>query len=279
MKKLFCVCFTALLLLCIRLPANAVTDSDIPIDITVNGQYIRSDANAYLSGGTTYVPIRMLCETLGAEHLVWEESAKTVTVTASGTICALTVDSPYAVMNGSAVFIGDSVRQIGGRTFAPVRFLCTLFGADVFWNQTYYTAEITKSDVSVPEHLHCNDYGNDEIFWLARIIEAESGGEPFLGKIAVGNVVLNRVASAAFPNTIYGVIFDEENGVQFQPVLNGTIYNTPTADSIIAAKRALTGDTPAGDALYFLNPRTASNFWIVNNRIFHSSIANHDFYL
>lgn len=280
MKRIFSICFAALLLLCIRLPSEAAAaDSDIPIDITVNGQYIRSDANAYLSGGTTYVPIRMLCEAFGAEHLVWEESSKTVTITASGSTCVLSVDSSYAVWDGSVVAVGNSVRQIGGRTFAPIRFLCTLFGADILWNQTYYTAEITKAGVSVPTHLHCNDYGYDEIFWLARIIEAESGGEPLLGKIAVGNVVLNRVASAEFPNTIYGVIFDKENGVQFQPVLNGTVYNTPSSDSIIAAKRALTGDAPAEDALYFLNPRTASNFWIVNNRVFHSSIANHDFYL
>ena len=99
------------------------------------------------------------------------------------------------------------------------------------------------------------------------------------GKIAVANVVLNRVQSNLYADNIYDVIFDTNYGVQFTPVLNGSIYNVPLGDSIIAAKRALNGESHAGKSLYFLNPKTAQSFWIVNNRIFYKSIGNHDFYL
>ena len=59
----------------------------------------------------------------------------------------------------------------------------------------------------------------------------------------MGNVVLNRVASKQFPNTIYDVIFDTKYAVQFEPTANGTVYNTPSKDSISAAKRVLAGRT------------------------------------
>ena len=280
MKKMRLTFFAVVMLVLSLFPAEATpTDYDIPIDISVNGQLIRSDAHAYLSGGTTYAPIRMLSDALNADSLSWNESTKTVSIVENGMQLTLTVGSPYATVNGKRVNTGAAIHQIGGRTYAPVRFLCEQLGGTVSWDQTYYTVLVTKADVTVPTALRYYEYTNDEIFWLARIIEAESSGEPLHGKIAVGNVILNRVDSSEFPDPIYGVIFDQQHGVQFQPVLNGSIYNTPSADSIIAAKRALVGDNMVGSALYFLNPRTATNFWIVNNRDYHSTIANHDFYL
>ncbi len=75
------------------------------------------------------------------------------------------------------------------------------------------------------------------MYWLARIIEAEAGGEPYKGKVAVGNVILNRVKSKDFPNTIYNVIFEYFGNIpQFSPVQEGTIYNTPSKESMNAAK-------------------------------------------
>jgi|GEM_PF-2194138 len=119
----------------------------------------------------------------------------------------------------------------------------------------------------------------DDLYWLSRIIHAEAQGEPYEGKVAVGNVILNRVKSSDFPNTVYGVVFDKQFGyTQFSPVIDGSIYNTPNADSIETAKAVLKGERPVGDALYFLNPRKATNFWIVQNRRFSMTIGEHDFY-
>ncbi|QUH27370.1 cell wall hydrolase [Serpentinicella alkaliphila] len=119
----------------------------------------------------------------------------------------------------------------------------------------------------------------DDIYWLSRIIHAEAQGEPYEGKVAVGNVVLNRVAHRDFPNTIRGVIYDKQYGyVQFSPVLDGSINNTPNEESRRAAIDALDGYRPVGTALYFLNPRKATNFWIVHNRRYFMTIGDHDFY-
>lgn len=122
-------------------------------------------------------------------------------------------------------------------------------------------------------------YSSTDLYWLSRIIEAEAGGEPYLGKVAVGNVIINRVASADFPNNIKDVIFQYCNGIpQFSPVAEGTIYNSPSADSVKAAQDALNGSKPVGQALFFFNPDKASAPWIVNNRTYVTRIGNHVFY-
>lgn len=121
--------------------------------------------------------------------------------------------------------------------------------------------------------------GRDDVYWLARIIHAEAQGEPFDGKVAVGSVILNRVHSSQFPNTVYGVIFDQQNGyTQFSPVIDGSIYNNPGSDSIRAAEAALSGQRPVGDALYFLNPDKSQSFWITDNRQYMTAIGGHEFY-
>jgi N-acetylmuramoyl-L-alanine amidase len=120
---------------------------------------------------------------------------------------------------------------------------------------------------------------DEGLYWLSRIIEAEAEGESYTGKVAVGNVILNRVNSSKFPNTIYGVIFDKQNGyTQFSPVLDGRIYNAPGNESIRAAQAALNGQRPVGDALYFLNPKKSQSFWITKNRPYMTRIGDHDFY-
>lgn len=123
------------------------------------------------------------------------------------------------------------------------------------------------------------EYNSDDLYWLARIIEAEAGGEPYNGKIAVGNVILNRVNSKDFPNTIYGVIFEYFGSIpQFSPVADGSIYNTPSQDSINAAKDALNGGKPVGNSTYFFNPNKSAGTWIVKNNTYVTTIGGHAFY-
>lgn len=118
-----------------------------------------------------------------------------------------------------------------------------------------------------------------DLYWLSRIIHAEAEAEPYNGKVAVGNVVLNRVSLSVFPNTVKGVIFEYYQGIpQFSPVADGTIYNTPSADSIRAAKDSLNGVRPVGSATFFFNPDKSAGSWIVANKTYVMRIGNHVFY-
>ena len=89
---------------------------------------------------------------------------------------------------------------------------------------------------------------------------------------------MNRVAHRDYPNTIYSVIFDRKYGVQFSPILNGEIYNTPSYNSILAAKIVLEGYRIDGEILFFLQPRLSTSSWIPKNREYAFTIGNHDFY-
>ena len=109
---------------------------------------------------------------------------------------------------------------------------------------------------------------------LAKIIHAEAKGESMNGKIAVGNVVLNRVKSDGFPNTIQEVIYQPG---QFDPVRSGSINQTPCDDSLNAAKMVLNGDRVVNrDVLYFYNPETATSDWIFTRKVV-TTIGNHAF--
>lgn len=122
-------------------------------------------------------------------------------------------------------------------------------------------------------------YTSTDLYWMSRIINAEAEAEPYEGKVAVGNVILNRVKSSQFPNTVKGVVFEYYNGIpQFSPVADGTIYNTPNADSIKAAKAVFAGTNVVGNATYFFNPDKSAGTWIVNNKTYVKRIGNHVFY-
>ncbi len=94
---------------------------------------------------------------------------------------------------------------------------------------------------------------------LAKLIHAEARGEPYTGQVAVGAVVLNRVKSSSFPNSISGVIY--QSGA-FDAVSDGQINLSADANSKKAAQDALNGWDPSYGAIYYFNPSTATNKWI-----------------
>ena len=116
---------------------------------------------------------------------------------------------------------------------------------------------------------------NNEEELLARIVHAESKGEPYLGQVCVAAVILNRVDSADFPNSLAGVIYQPG---AFEPVSNGTINQAVPQDASArkAAREALNGYDPTSGCLYFFNPSTATSKWIWSRQIV-KTIGKHVF--
>jgi len=108
---------------------------------------------------------------------------------------------------------------------------------------------------------------------LARLIHGEARGEPYVGMVAVGAVVLNRVRSDKFPNTIAGVIYQAG---AFDAVADGQINLTPNDQSRRAARDALNGWDPTGGCLYYYNPATATSKWIWTREV-RLNIGDHSF--
>lgn len=260
----------AALLLALTPPASAA--NMIYPSLSVNGVALGREAMTVLYYDTTYVSLRVVAEALDSSAVVtWSDGAARVQ-TKDTTLTARPGDQ-YVTINDEVVFVPRGVKMSQWRTLVPVRVLAQAFDASVYWSTQAGGVVMTNNDTKSPS------YSDDDLYWLSRIISAESRGEPMDGKIAVGNVVLNRVASPDFPNTIYGVIFDDRWGGQFEPVRNGTIYQTPTDESVEAAKRCLEGANIVGESLYFFAPALAQNFWVAQNREYVTTIGCHAFYL
>ncbi len=108
---------------------------------------------------------------------------------------------------------------------------------------------------------------------LARVINGEARGEPYEGQVAVGAVVLNRVDHPSFPNSISGVVYQKG---AFTAVDDGQINAEMYASSHRAARDALNGWDPTGGAIYYYNPKTATNQWIRTREII-CTIGRHVF--
>lgn len=112
-----------------------------------------------------------------------------------------------------------------------------------------------------------------EVEWLAQMVHAEARGEPYIGQVAVGAVIINRMLSSQFPNTLRGVLFQRN---AFQPVQNGSFYMTPNESARKAALEALNGHDPTGGALFFFNPRQSSDRFM-HSRPTKITIGSHRF--
>lgn len=116
-------------------------------------------------------------------------------------------------------------------------------------------------------------YSSSDYNLLARLISAEARGEPYVGQVAVGAVVLNRVSHPSFPNTISGVIY--QSGA-FSCLNDGQFWKEVSDSSYRAARDALNGWDPSGGAIYYYNPSTAKSNWIRSRPIIYR-VGNHVF--
>ena len=111
--------------------------------------------------------------------------------------------------------------------------------------------------------IYMSEQESNDLYLLAKCIHAEARGESYTGQVAVGAVILNRVASPDFPDTIYGVIYQPW---AFTAVHDGQINLEPEAASYQAATDALNGWDPSYGSLYYYNPQTASSSWIFSRQ-------------
>ena len=118
-----------------------------------------------------------------------------------------------------------------------------------------------------------DSYSSADVLLLARLIYGEARGESYVGQVAVGAVVMNRVRSSSFPNTISGVIYQR---YAFTAVDDGQINLTPNETAKKAAKDALNGWDPTYGSIYYYNPKTATSAWIFTRPVT-VTIGNHVF--
>ena len=288
--------FSLVLTVCLLLPVAAVSASAASSDRSVGAALTAADfprgavttpvllngaevlaGECYRLDGVTFVPLRRFCEIFAPDGtMTWNGSTSTARFRTNTLDLSVTVGKLYITANGHALYTVGAVRNLGGHLYVPIRPLARAFAAALKWDAAACAVDLTRSSGS--SAIARASYDADEVYWLSRIISAEASVEPFVGQIAVGNVVLNRVRSREFPNTIYGVIFDRKHGTQFSPVAFGTIYESPEPSCVIAAKICLEGYSVTDTALYFFDPDLSTSDWISRNCVFEFRIGSHEFY-
>lgn len=273
---LLALALTAVLLMGIT-PAAA---SGSPI--SVNGEPLALEAPAITKNGRVFVPVRDLAEALQAQLFFYQDVA--VTLNHGVQSVTLRVDNPAAILNGATETIEDVPFIAHERIYIPLRLTSENLGFSVEWDAETQSITITKVDPQVATAAFDSPaagetgeahvaYTDQEFELLARVINAEAYSEPYEGKVAVGNVIINRVLHPKFPNTIWDVLHAPN---QFTVVFNGQINRPVRPDSYEAAREALYGADRSHGALYFYNARVStSSFW--QGRPMTVEIGNHRF--
>lgn len=176
----------------------------------------------------------------------------------------------YFTVNDRCFYVPCFVQATEGQVYLPLDTFAEALGCTPSTDPT--TGALRLSQTGAPATAPV--YPEEDLYWLSRAIYSESGNQPMAGRIAVGTVILNRVADPAFPDTIKDVVFAPR---QFSPVANGTIYHDPDERSVVAAKLCLDGVREAEPCLYF-NVTTMYS-WADRSRTYYCTIGGHNFYL
>ena len=240
----------------------------------IDGQPVQADTNRMWVRSTLYVALAPTVRELAPEaQYSWDGKTKTATVTTGDLTLTAQVGQVYVVANGRYLYIQSKVKMEGDQVYIPLKILTRAFNAEQAYDDTTGIVHVKRGSGAILSGDQF--YNKDKLFWLSRVIYAESGNQSLKGKMAVGNVIMNRVKSRKFPNTIKGVLAQKN---QFSTYQGGTLANRkPNQSSVIAAKLVLDGAVVAETrgAMYF-DSRVDS--WSSRNRTYMCKLGGHNFY-
>ena len=238
----------------------------------IDGVAAPTNLGKFQKNGVTYVSLAAMAQALEPSvQIGWDGS--TVKISSSRLALTAKVGQLYLVANGRYLYLPEGVQNVNNTVTVPLSAVVEAFDAKLSWDGATGTIRITRGSGGIQSGD--SYYDQEDLFWLSRIIYAESGNQPLEGQMAVGNVVMNRVASPAYPNTVQGVLAQKN---QFTTYKSGALANrTPNQSSVIAAKLVLDGGEveETDGALYF---DSSSNSWASRNREFAATLGGHKFY-
>ena len=242
--------------------------------LCVDGEYVSVEVARVQHDGVTYVALAPMAKELDESvQIGWDGSSSTVTVKSSKLSLTAKVGQLYIQANGRYLYVPEGVQMVGGKVTVPLSVLVKAFDARLSWDAASGTAVVNRGSGAIQSGD--SYYNQDDLFWLSRIIQAECGNQPLEGRMAVGNVVLNRVKNPAFPSTVKGVLSQKN---QFTTWKNGALAKrTPNATSVIAAKLVLDGgEVESTKGATFFD--SMCNRWAARNKTCVAVIGNHKFY-
>lgn len=286
----------------IFLPNNANANPDY--QIFVNDEQVSFQEPLFVENERLFVPIRFVGEQLGAA-VEWNGAKETVFIKSPiHDQFQFNAKSRRVSINGDGYIMDVTPIIRYDRMYLPLRAVSEMLHLKVKWtdnnainlssvplykvqegdsldsiSEKYNTTaelikernQLTSNAVNPDTNLKVvipyvmKNENDEDVQLLARLIEAEAGDEPFIGQVAVGNVIVNRMNDSRFPNSIKDVIMEQG---QFTPVSTGRINVVKASPSSIdAAKKALEGEKPVKNAVYFFNKATTTNAFLLAREV------------
>lgn len=266
----------ALCLLCPGLAAAADDGGAQSVPVYIDGLL---SARAYVSGQAVFLPPEAVCAAARLS-MSWSEDNGTLTLSVPGAVLTGHKDDGYFEADGRYIYAPDGWLVKGDVLYLPSDAVERLFGVKINVSEKRDRLELSTDKLAVISggaNYYELNYDAELLYWLPQIINAEAKFEPLAGQIGVGNVVMNRLRSPDFPDTIFEVIYDTEHTVQFEPISTGGIFQEPTEQATIAAYLCLEGYSTVGGSLYFVNPEFGSG-WFDSSLELVETIGHHNFY-
>lgn len=193
-----------------------------------------------------------------------------LTITSGSTVTVSS--SSYQVKSGDTLYL---IAKKYGITVDALKKANGISGSYLWVGQTLKIPTSSKSNSSSNSIYNLSQ---SDIDLLARLVRAESEGEPYLGQVAVAASILNRLKDPRYPNTVPGIVYQVDNGrYQYSPVLDGRINLAPTSSAYKAVQDALTGWDPSNGANGFFNPARTNSQWVRSHPVT-ARIGNHVFF-
>lgn len=250
------------LLLSLAVPALALEGFEA-VEVTLHGE-TASGLEAQVRGGVSYLPFGAAVMALRPDARVTWEDGRFIAQAEDFTM-SVRVGELYLVINERYLYIdGGVLADADGDALVPSRVLSSALGTGVNWSGR---VELTPG--GTPLAAEGKPYDEASLDILAKVIMHESGHQPFLGQLAVGSVIMNRVASDKFPNTVSEVVYAPN---QFP----GATDAVPSADAILAARLCLEGANVVPGAYYFNG--AGKSCWASRNKTLIRTIGGHSFY-
>ncbi|MBQ7692136.1 MAG: cell wall hydrolase [Oscillospiraceae bacterium] len=254
--------------------------ASVPADCTALPVYLDALllARGLRRGADAFVALRPLCERAGIS-MDFTGTKERFTLELGPLHVEGKSGQQYYTASGRYVYAPEDWIVQDGALYLPLNALCKLLNltAEERDGAVYLDGGGLRLLEAGQDYYELN-FPQGDVYWLSHIIRSEAGIEPLESKIAVGNVVMNRVKNPDFPDNVFDVIFDHDHSIQFEPVSKGTIHEEPKAEDMIAAYLVLEGADVAGECLYFVNPDFGSA-WFDNNLIFVKKIGRHNYYI
>lgn len=266
----------ALCLLCPGLAAAADGGGAQSVPVYIDGLL---SARAYVSGQAVFLPPEAVCAAARLS-MSWSEDNGTLTLSVPGAVLTGHKDDGYFEADGRYIYAPDGWLVKGDVLYLSSDAVERLFGVKINVSEKRDRLELSTDKLAVISggaNYYELNYDAELLYWLPQIINAEAKFEPLAGQIGVGNVVMNRLSSPDFPDTIFEVIYDTEHTVQFEPISTGGIFQEPTEQATIAAYLCLEGYSTVGGSLYFVNPEFGSG-WFDSSLELVETIGHHNFY-